>query len=94
MKEIILRMNSTVKKLFRNNLFIASLISKLYPNADRRRLHGVEHGPTVHILPAGRPQEQPSVRGTPADAPVRNEPHVRAAGRRRYPRQPDVHPLR
>ena len=62
--------------------------------ADRRRLHGVQHGAAVHILLARRPQEQPSVRGTPADAPVRDEPHVSTAGRRRYPGQPDVHTLR
>ena len=56
--------------------------------SDRRRLHGVEPDPAVHVVPARRPQEQPAVGGSPADPAARDEPDARPSGT--YPSQLDM----
>ena len=48
--------------------------------ADRGRVHGDEHDSAVHCVPAGRPEEQPTSRGTAADQTPRDEPHVCSTG--------------
>ena len=65
-----------------NNLicFYIWLMNLLFYFLDCGCVHWIQSDPTMHILPAGRTQEQPPIRRTSSNQTAWNEPHVSTTG--------------